>query len=53
MVQDIITSAIIATSAGYTLYNLYAMFIPAKKKVTSNCSGCSGCSMKIAVKGRI
>jgi len=46
MVQDIITSAIIAASAGYTLYNVYGMFFRIRAKKLHRCAGCAGCNLK-------
>ena len=50
MVQDIITAAMVMASAGYMVYNLYAMVFLSKKKLTSRCTGCAGCEQKIRYK---
>lgn len=49
MIQDIITSAIIAASAGVTVYNFYSVFFRPKAKKLHHCAGCAGCNLKIHV----
>jgi len=48
MIQDIITSVIIAASAGYTVYNIYGMVFRIKAKKLHHCAGCAGCNLKIS-----
>lgn len=42
--QNTLTFIIIAMAAGYTLYSLYRVLLPATKKSSVSCgSQCSGC----------
>ena len=50
MVQDVLTSLLIASATAYILFSLFRMIYPSKKGQAMGCPGCSGCDDKGSVK---